>query len=77
MMLQCNICEWKIDIPEKAKPGDRITCPNCFAQLGLYKVRGQFVLGCAMCKEPAFDPANCEDCERRREKRSLLEEGKL
>jgi len=77
MTLQCNICENKIEISSKAKPGDRLTCPNCFAQLGLYKVKGQFFLGCAICKEAVFDPNACARCERYREKKALLEEGRL
>ncbi|MFH1710609.1 MAG: hypothetical protein ABH860_06075 [bacterium] len=77
MILLCNICEYKIDVPDGTKPRTRITCPNCFAQLGLYKFKGQFVLGCAMCKELTFDPTSCENCDRRREKRSIIEEGKL
>lgn len=77
MSLQCNICETTIDIPNKAKSGERITCPNCFAQLALYKIKGKFVLGCAICKEVVFDPDNCARCERNRERKALLEEGKL
>ena len=77
MNLLCNICEYKIDIPDGTKSGVRITCPNCFAQLGLYKVRGKFVLGCAICKESVFDPDGCAKCERNRERKALLEEGKL
>jgi DNA-directed RNA polymerase subunit RPC12/RpoP len=77
MILPCNICEYKIDVPDSTTAGARITCPNCFAQLGLYKYKGQFVLGCAICKEPVFDPNACALCERSRERKSLLEEGKL
>lgn len=77
MILPCNICEYKIDVPDNTKPGARITCPNCFAQLGLYKYKGQFVLGCAICKEPVFDPNVCAMCERNRERKTILEEGKL
>jgi len=77
MNLQCNVCENKIELPDNSKPGTRVTCPNCFAQLGLYKYKGKFVLGCAICKEPVFDPNACERCERNRERKALLEEGKL
>jgi len=77
MKLQCNICETKIEIPANAKHGDRITCPNCFAQLGLYRVKGKLYIGCAICKESVFDPAGCEACERRREKKLIIEEGRL
>ena len=77
MILKCNICETDIDLPDNPKPGHRITCSNCFAQLALYKVKGKYVIGCALCKEPKFDPSNCGDCERRREKKTILEEGRL
>lgn len=77
MKLTCNICEGKIDVPENTKSGTRITCPHCFAQLGIYKVKGELVVGCALCKEAVFDPTSCGECERRREKRTIIEEGKL
>jgi hypothetical protein len=77
MKLTCHICETAFEIPASAKPGDRLTCTNCFAQLGLHKVGGKFYLGCPMCKEEIFTSKACGDCERRREKKTLLEEGKL
>lgn len=77
MQIQCNVCEFKFEVPNDTKPGARITCPNCFAQLGLYKLQGKLYPGCALCKEPNFDPSKCEDCERRREKKKLYEEGTL
>jgi ribosomal protein S27E len=77
MKLKCNICENEIEINENTKPGTRITCPNCFAQLAVYKHKGKLVIGCAMCKESIFDPSNCERCERRQEKRELIKEGRL
>ena len=77
MKLQCNVCETMVEIPKNAKTGDRITCPNCFAQLGLYKVKDKFFLGCAICKDAVFDPSACGECERRREKKAILEEGRL
>lgn len=74
----CPICETGIEIPDKTKGGERLTCPNCFAQLALYKRRGKLVFGCAYCKERVFDPAACDECERRHEKRrQLIEEGRL
>lgn len=75
--LNCPICETEIDLPDKAKAGARITCPACYAQLGVHKHKGRPMLGCAFCKEEVFDPARCEDCERRHEKKKLLEEGRL
>ncbi len=75
--MECPICENNIDIAKDAKSGTRITCDNCFAQLALYSHKGKIVLGCAMCKESIFEPENCGNCERRREKKRLLEEGRL
>jgi hypothetical protein len=75
--LDCPICENPLELPARAKEKERLTCPNCFAQLALYKHDGKYVLGCAMCAEPLFDPGNCGDCERRREKRRILEDGRL
>jgi len=75
--LNCPICEHPIEIADTGKAGKRVTCQNCFAQLALFKHDGQYLLGCAVCKEPVFDPGNCGDCERRRERKTLLEEGRL
>ena len=75
--LMCPICEGEIELSDAAKEKQRVTCPHCFAQLGLFKHEGRHVLACAICKEPVFDPGNCGDCERRREKKALLEEGRL
>ncbi len=77
MKLTCNVCEIQIEIPDKAKPGMRVTCPNCFAQLGLYKVKNEYYLGCALCKDVVFDPTACSKCERNREKKTILEKGEL
>ncbi|MBN3033678.1 MAG: hypothetical protein JW873_06250 [Candidatus Saganbacteria bacterium] len=77
MKLTCPICEFNFEVPDSTKPKARITCPNCFAQLALHDHKGKKVLACAICKNPIFDPAECGDCERRREKRTILEEGKL
>jgi primosomal protein N' len=75
--LNCPVCENKIEFPDRTKAGERITCPRCYAQLALYKHKGEWVVGCAFCKEPVFDPALCEECERRHERKKLLEEGRL
>ncbi|MGB9613626.1 MAG: hypothetical protein ACPL4K_05605 [Candidatus Margulisiibacteriota bacterium] len=77
LKFSCPICEGAIEIADEAKEKMRVTCPHCFAQLQWYKHKGKFVLGCALCGEPVFDPDRCADCERRREKKSLLEEGRL
>jgi hypothetical protein len=74
---KCPVCETGIDIPDNVKVQERFTCPTCFAQLALHKHKRKKVLACAICQEPVFDPANCADCERRREKKTLLEEGRL
>ncbi len=76
--MKCPICEANIEIADKPKEGSRVTCANCYAQLGLHKHKGEWVLGCAFCKEPVFDPESCEECERRHERRAeLIEEGKF
>jgi primosomal protein N' len=75
--LSCPVCENEIEIPEGAKEGSRLTCQNCFAQLALYHHGGEKLLGCAFCKEPVFDPEKCADCERRHEKKKIIEEGRL
>jgi hypothetical protein len=73
----CPICDNRIELPDTAKAKERTTCPTCFAQLALHKVRGKLILGCAICNEPEFDPANCGDCETRREKKKLYTDGEL
>jgi len=76
--LKCPICESEIELPDKPKVGGRITCSNCYAQLALRKHGGKLMFGCAYCNEPVFDPAACDECERRHErKRQLIEEGRL
>ena len=77
MELKCPVCEYPIELPATARAGKRVTCPDCFAQMALFKHKGKALLGCALCKEPVFDPKNCEECERRRDKKKILEEGAL
>jgi primosomal protein N' len=77
MELKCPVCEFKIELPAKGQAGERITCTNCFAQMALYNHKGKLILGCALCKEPMFDPANCEECERRRERKKIIDGGEL
>lgn len=74
---KCPVCDSDVEVSDQAKVGERITCPSCFAQLALHKHKKETLLACAVCKDPVFDPGNCEDCERRREKRRLLDEGRL
>lgn len=73
----CPICENKIELHHHPKNGERITCPNCFSQLAFYEHNHNISIGCAMCKESIFDPSGCGECERRNEKKRLLEEGRL
>ena len=73
----CPVCEFEIELSDKTGEKVRVTCPGCSAQLGLFKQGDKFILGCALCKEPVFDPSNCEECERRREKHKLIEEGRI
>ncbi len=75
--LICPICEYPIELADDIKEKNRVTCPNCFAQLAFYMHNGKPILGCAICKEPLFDPGNCGDCERRRERRKIIEDGRL
>ncbi|HVN67997.1 MAG TPA: hypothetical protein VMT55_06455 [Candidatus Sulfotelmatobacter sp.] len=76
--LNCPICDWPIELTEQIKHGHRITCPNCFAQLGAFKHNGKFTLACALCREPLFDADNCAECDyRKADKKKFLEEGRL
>lgn len=74
---KCPICDNSFEIADSTKIGERLSCPNCSAQLALRKFRGKKVLTCPTCKEEIFDPQNCEECETKREKKRLLEEGRL
>ncbi|MBU0672612.1 MAG: hypothetical protein KJ732_06265 [Candidatus Margulisbacteria bacterium] len=76
-IFECPVCESKIDVPEQTKLKERLTCPSCFSQLSLQNYKGKNILTCAVCKEPVFDPVNCEDCDRLRDKQKLLDEGRL
>ncbi|OGC08389.1 hypothetical protein A3F86_02010 [candidate division WOR-1 bacterium RIFCSPLOWO2_12_FULL_45_9] len=73
----CPICENKIDLRHQPQKGERITCQNCYAQLAFYEHKHKIVIGCAICKESIFDPTGCGECERRHEKKRILEEGRL
>lgn len=76
-IFKCPICENVIELEEKTPIGQRVTCPNCFAQLALRKHKRKMILTCPTCKEEIFDPQNCEECDHRAEKRKLLDEGRL
>jgi len=60
--LKCNVCEHRFEVPLKTKAGERITCPNCFAQLSLAIVNGKRTLRCAMCQQGVLECVN--DCEK-------------
>jgi primosomal protein N' len=75
--ISCPVCENPIEIGKALKEGTRFTCPRCYVQLALYRRGGKWILGCAVCKEENFDPENCEDCERRRERKRNFEQGIL
>jgi hypothetical protein len=74
---KCPICDTKLEIADTVRIGERITCTNCYAQLALRKHKRRKILTCPTCKEEIFDPQNCEECDTRREKKRLLEEGRL
>jgi hypothetical protein len=74
---KCPVCESDIEVPDNERKGTRITCHICFAQLALHEHKKKRFLACAVCKEPVFDPANCGECERRRDKKRILKEGQL
>lgn len=75
--IKCHICENDIELPDKVKEGERVTCPSCFAQTAVFKHKGKVILACAFCKDEDFDPTNCGKCERRRELKKIYEEGVL
>ncbi len=61
--LECPICDTKIKLSKKTKLNDRVTCPNCYAQLAFKKLKGRLELRCSLCP---YGHAECdEECERR------------
>ncbi len=77
MILNCPICESPVELDDDTRISERLTCPTCSAQLALHMHKQEKFLTCPTCKEPIFDPQNCEDCDRRKEKKRLLKEGRL
>ncbi len=73
--IRCTVCEHEIELVKDSKEGDRVTCPNCFAQLMLKIEDGKKELKCAVCSNPMLN--NCPpDCERRnteRERRGFFD----
>lgn len=72
--LKCTVCEAEIEVPLETSEGERVTCPNCFAQLSLRINNGKKQLRCAICSNSKL--LECpEDCERKfseREKRGFF-----
>ncbi len=73
--IKCTVCEYDIELPLEIKDGERVTCPNCFAQLKITVTNGRKLLRCAVCSNTMLD--SCPgDCERRlseREKRGFFD----
>ena len=68
----CPICETNIELKEGTKEGKRFSCPTCFAQLGLRKIKGEYKAVCALCKDPQMDCRNCDERERTRVEKDLI-----
>ncbi|MFA6431951.1 MAG: hypothetical protein WCV91_06215 [Candidatus Margulisiibacteriota bacterium] len=77
MIINCPVCDNPIELPEKPKEKERVTCNFCYTQLAIFKHKGEYILACAVCKDRVFEPGNCGECERRHERKRILEEGKL
>ena len=72
--LKCIVCEHKFEVPLKTKVGERLTCPNCFAQLSLQIVEGKRVLRCALCQKGVLECGeNCEQLLTEKEKRGFFD----
>jgi len=73
--LKCTVCEHEIDVPHSAKDGERITCPNCFAQLMIKIEEGKKTLKCAICNNPLLNicPQDCERKHLEKEKRGFFD----
>ena len=63
VVLSCPVCEAKVELPQKAKLDDRVSCLNCYAQLVFRKIKGKLELRCSLC--PGDEIECTEDCERR------------
>ncbi len=71
--LKCIVCEKEFEVPLKTKAGERLTCPNCFAQLSLEIAEGKRVLRCALCKKGVLECGeNCEQLLAEKEKRGFF-----
>lgn len=72
--VKCPVCDHKMEVADSTKHGDRITCPNCFAQLVFDTTNGKMSARCAMCEQNKVECS--EDCEKRlseREKRGFFD----
>ncbi|MBI5700844.1 hypothetical protein HZC34_03230 [Candidatus Saganbacteria bacterium] len=72
---KCTVCSHEFELPSNIEDGERVTCPNCFAQLMIKIESGKKLLRCALCGDPNI--AECPgDCEKRiieREKRGFFD----
>jgi len=73
MKLKCKVCEHEIDAAGM-KEGQRLSCPNCFAQLAIYIIKGKKALRCAICKKGELEcTSDCEVKMTKREKRGFFD----
>lgn len=61
--LNCPVCDKLIELSGTTKLNDRVTCPNCYAQLAFKKRKSQLELRCSLC--PEGHSVCSEECERR------------
>lgn len=73
--IKCTVCENEFELPHGTKDGDRVTCPNCFAQLMVVIDEGKKQLRCAICSNPLIKecPVDCEKKFVEREKRGFFD----
>ena len=61
LSIKCTVCEHPIELKEGTSDGERVTCPNCFAQLIVRLDMGRKKLICALCSDPSitYCPPDC------------------
>ena len=71
---KCTVCEGEIEVAAGITEGERVTCPNCFAQLSIRIYDGKKQLRCAICSNPKLleCPVDCERKFSEREKRGFF-----
>lgn len=72
IQVNCNICDTRIELPDGTAEGKRFTCPTCFAQLSLKKLKGKLVAACAMCKKIVMECEVCDEREAIRVEKDLI-----